>query len=217
MKKNNMFFVVLGLSAALHGLALFGAGGKGLRAPPPVLETRTVSMVRIVRTRTAPQKSIPHKPHKPVEEKKVVEKSVEPAQEPVQETEYQETEYIEDSIEGNIETNEPAQHGAEETEDSGRITSDDYEALLAYIKEYIDKNLIYPPMAKRRNIQGVAGVSFEIEKNGELVSITVNHSSGSSILDNAALSLIKKIHPVRNIPVKSKLALNVNIEYKLTE
>ena len=214
MKKNNMFLVVLGLSAALHGLVLFGAGRNGLRGPSAASEDRLVSTVRIIKRRTGPQKSAPHKP---AEQKEVVERSIEPATEPKP---VPEAEYIEDAFEEdeeNAETNGQAQYGAEETEDSGTIANNDYEALLAYIKEFIDKNLVYPPIARRRNVQGVVGVSFEIEKNGELVSATVNHSSGSSILDNAALSLIKKIHPLRNITVKSKLALNINIDYKLTE
>jgi outer membrane biosynthesis protein TonB len=45
----------------------------------------------------------------------------------------------------------------------------------------------------------------------------VNHSSGSSILDNAAVSLVKKIRPIENIATKGKLSLSVNIDYKLTE
>jgi protein TonB len=211
MKNNKMFFVVLSLSAALHGLALFGAAGKGLRAPPPIWENRYISTVRVIKTRTAPQKSIPNKP---AEEKKVVEKSIEPIPppEPVQEMEY-----VEDAFEENTETNAQAQYGAEETEDSVTVSGNDYEELVAYIKNFIDKNLVYPPIARRRNVEGVVGVSFEIEKTGELVSVTVHNSSGSSILDNAAVSLIKKIHPFRNITIKNKLALNVNVDYKLTE
>jgi protein TonB len=100
---------------------------------------------------------------------------------------------------------------------SGVVTDRSREALLAYIKDFIDKNLAYPAMARRRNIQGVVGVYFEIGENGELVSVAVNHSSGSSILDNAAVLLIKKIRPIENMPAKRKLSLNVSIDYKLTE
>jgi TonB family protein len=89
--------------------------------------------------------------------------------------------------------------------------------LLAYIKEFIDDNLVYPPMARRRNIEGIVGISFEIKTNGELVSVSVHDPSGSSILDNAAVSLINKIRPLENMAIKRKLALRVNIEYKLTE
>ena len=206
-----MFLVVLGLSAALHGLVLFGAARNGLRAPSPVLENRPVSTVRIIRTRTAPQKSVPPKP---TEQKKVVEKAIEPEPEPKP---IPEAEYIENAVERTAETSEQAYYGTAETEDGGAVTTNDYEELLAYIRDFINKNLAYPPIARQRNIQGVVGVSLEIEKNGELVSITVNHSSGSSMLDNAALSLIKKIHPFRNITIKSKLALNINVDYKLTE
>jgi outer membrane biosynthesis protein TonB len=56
-----------------------------------------------------------------------------------------------------------------------------------------------------------------IERNGDLAAITADHSSGSSILDNAAVSFIKKIHPLENLALNRTLALNVNIAYELTE
>jgi TonB family protein len=78
-------------------------------------------------------------------------------------------------------------------------------------------------MARRRNIEGVVGIHFEIGIDGSLVSVRVDRSSGSSILDNAAVSLIKKI-PLRGsagvigvTAINRTLALSVNIEYKLTE
>jgi protein TonB len=89
--------------------------------------------------------------------------------------------------------------------------------LLAYIKDFIEKNLVYPTMARRRNVEGVVGVHFEIERSGGLAAVTVERSSGSSILDNAAVSLIKKMQPPEKLTLNRVLALNVNIEYELTE
>jgi TonB family protein len=97
------------------------------------------------------------------------------------------------------------------------MTDREYEALLAYIKDFIEKNLVYPQMARRRNVEGVVGVSFEIERDGGIAAIAVDHSSGSSILDNAAMSLVNRIRLLENVTIKRKLVLRVNIEYKLTE
>jgi protein TonB len=101
--------------------------------------------------------------------------------------------------------------------EGGTVTGREYEALLAYIKDLIDKNLVYPPMARRRNIEGVVTVCFEIEKNGVIVSVSADRSSGSSILDNAAVSLVKKIPPLENLTLNRTLALKVNIAYELME
>jgi protein TonB len=186
--------------------------------------------------KTTPQGNTPGQ----VQETETIEKPVEPPPEPIpiqevassekaqEDDEAQETSNDAgnnaEAQEGNGETqgngnetgnNEDVQGG--ETEEAGTLTDREYEALLAYIKDFINKNLVYPPMARRRNIQGIVAVYFEIERNGGLVSVSVDGSSGSSILDNAAVSLIKKIHLLENMTMERKLALRVNIDYKLTE
>ncbi|MDR1587621.1 MAG: energy transducer TonB [Treponema sp.] len=106
---------------------------------------------------------------------------------------------------------------AEGVPEGGTVTDREHEALLAYIRDFIDKNLVYPAMARRQNVEGVVGVSFEIGRSGGPGAVTVDHSSGSSILDNAAVSLVKKIHPPENLTLNKTLALRVNIAYELTE
>jgi protein TonB len=229
MKKNRVFWSMIGLSAALHGLVIISAAGNNARTPPSLSENQFVSTLKIIKTGTAPQKTAPVKP----EEKKSVERSIEPpldpipVQEKVSVEEIQENEEPQQSDngigdneefqedEGDAENNEEVREG--EARGSETITDHEYEALLAYIEDFISKNLVYPPMARRRNIHGVVGVHFEISENGDIDSIVVNHSSNSSILDNAAVSLIRKIRPLENITVKKRTALNVNIAYKLTE
>ncbi|MDR1901299.1 MAG: energy transducer TonB [Treponema sp.] len=229
MKKNSMFWSMIGLSVTFHGLVLFGVAGSGFHDSPPSSEKRFISTIRIIQTETAPQKNAPVKPREETPVEKIIEAPLEPV--PVQETEHseetQEYEALQDSAdaagnneesnhdEGDVVNNGEAREGG--AIDDETITDREYEELLAYIKDFINKNLVYPPMARRRNIQGVVGVYFEIGESGEIVSVLVNHSSGSSMLDNAAVSLIKKIFPLKNITVRKRTALNVNIDYKLTE
>jgi protein TonB len=225
MKKNNMFFTILGFSAVIHGLILFGTAKNGFHTPFSVSEKQFVSVVRIIKTNIAPQHSVPNKPPEENQVKKPIEPL--PAPKPVPEEDsteplpvsdlIQEAAYTENTFTENVENNEGVQYSTEPANEGGTITGNEYEELLAYIKEFISKNLVYPPIARRRNIQGSVGVSFEIEADGGLASVTVNNSSGSSILDNAAVSLIKKIRTLENIAIQKKLALNVNIDYKLTE
>ncbi|MDR2785187.1 MAG: TonB family protein [Treponema sp.] len=229
MKKNRVFLSMLGLSAALHGLVMIGVPDNDFRTLPPARQEKIVSTLTMIKAGTP----LPAEAQSTPTEKKIVEKLVEPRLElpPVQET-LQETvnsEEIQEDDEAQERSNdtgnnteapegEAGEGGANEAvPEGGAVTGREYEALLAYIKNFINKNLVYPPMARRRNIEGVVTVRFEIESNGRLAAIMVDHSSGSSILDNAAVTLIEKMHSLNNTAIKRKLALRVNIEYKLTE
>jgi protein TonB len=233
MKKSNMFLIMISLSAAFHGLVLFGVARSGFRTSSPVPENRFIpTTIKVAQIETAPQENTPGKP----QENSIIEQAIEvpPEPVPVQRADLQETDRSEEVVEsretprggddagytgesrgggGGVGNSGEAGEGRA---GSGVVTDRSREELLAYIKDFIDKNLAYPPMARRRNIQGVVGVYFEIGENGELVSVAVNHSSGSSILDNAAVTLVKKIRPRENIAIK-KLSLSVNIDYKLTK
>jgi protein TonB len=235
MKKNRMFLSMLGFSAAFHSLVMIGVSGDGLCTPPPYQGDKIVSTLKMIKVETPPPVNAPDKP----QEKPTVEKIAEPLPEipPVQETAFSdEVRKDDETHERDTGNNEEALEGSEtqgqeksndnrnnevlqegRAEEGGTTTDREYEALLAYIKDFISNNLVYPPIARRRNIQGTVGISFEIETNGELVSVSVNGSSGSSVLDNAAVSLVNKIRPFENVTIKRKLALRVNIEYKLTE
>jgi TonB family protein len=236
MKKNNIFLSMLGLSAALHGFVMIGITGNVFCTTFPASEDQFVSTIKMIPVGIPQQKTTQAQ----IPEEKAIKKSVEPPPElPVSDTAHSEEVVKDDETQeidnGNYEevSEEEAKEGGANTSseyeglaynnediqegEPGTITDREHEALLAYIKEFIDKNLVYPPMAQRRNIHGVVGVYFEIETNGVLASVTVDRSSGSSILDNAAVSLIKKMYPPENVTLNRALALSVNIEYKLTE
>ena len=213
---------MFGLSAALHSLVMIGLPGKEFYRPLPAGQEKTVSILTMIKAGTPPPAKAPNIPIPT--EKRIVEKPVEPQSElpPTQET-LQETVTIEEMREDD-EVQDPGNDTGNSAEvpegkagEGGTITDREYEALLVYIKDFIEKNLVYPPMARRRNIQGLVVVHFEIESNGGLTTITVDHSSGSSILDNAAVSLVKKMHPPENLTLNRTLALRVNIAYELTE
>ncbi|MDR0759330.1 MAG: TonB family protein [Treponema sp.] len=208
MKNNSVFWGMIGLSAVLHGLVMIGVSGSDFRTPSPVPENQFVSTIKMVKVGTKPQREAPSKPI----EKKIVEKPIEAPPEPLP---VQEIVHNEEVQEGD--GTQAYDTGNNEGQEGGTVTDREYEALLAYIKEFINQNLVYPPMARRRNIQGIVSVYFDIEKNGQFVSVSVSRSSGSSILDNAAVSLIKKIPPLENLALNRTLALNVNIAYELTD
>jgi protein TonB len=188
MKKNNMAVIMLGISIVMHSIILFGTAKKNVRAAPALSANKQASTVKIIKTKIAEQKKQPQNPAA----KKPVEKLKDAAAE-----------------------NHEEEEAGEEAEEG--MSEGEYNELLAYIKKYIDRNLVYPPIARQRNVEGTAGVSFVIDSAGRVVSITLKHSSGSSILDNAAVSLIKRIGYIKNISIKKDTALNINVDYTLTE
>ena len=228
---------MIGLSLALHGLVFFGWAGSNTPAPLPEPESQPITKVKLIRMVKAPPKSVPAPVPVQKREQKVVEKK--PVETPPEPVPQQEAEAITEVQTGdqhitqeNTEIRAEAQEGNEpitqETEEGERepITGSEYretngnreyEELLVYISTLIRQNLLYPPMARRRNIEGVVGVHFEIGTDGGLVSVRVNHSSGSSILDKAAVSLIEKICPIRSSAIKRSMALHINVAYELTE
>jgi TonB family protein len=217
MRKNSIFWGMIGLSAALHGLALISVPGDGFSPQHPAQEDQFVQTLKMIKVGTRPPAKAPDTPQK----KKLVEKIVEPAPEvpPIEDAEETDEtaprEAAQEGEGGEGPAAEAAPGGG--AEDGGQLTDRDYAALLAYIRDFIDKNLVYPAMARRRNVEGVVGIHFEIERNGGLAAVTVDHSSGSSILDNAAVSLVKKIHPPENLTLNRTSALRVNIAYELRE
>ncbi|MDR0628817.1 MAG: TonB family protein [Treponema sp.] len=168
-----------------------------------------------------PPRSVPAPVSIPVQrqEQKVVEKK--PVETPPEPVPQQEAEDIAEAQEGDEDIALETADGEGEPIASPEYREPDgnreYEELLVYISSLIRQNLLYPQMARRRNIEGVVGVYFEIGIDGGLVSVRVNHSSGSSILDRAAVSLIERICPIKNGAIKRSMALHINITYELTE
>jgi len=58
------------------------------------------------------------------------------------------------------------------------------------LNKYISDNIQYPDSAKKNNIHGTVYISFIIEKNGSISSISVLRSSSHISLDNEAKRLI---------------------------
>ena len=92
-------------------------------------------------------------------------------------------------------------------------TEQDKNRLVAKIKQNLKDRLIYPPRAKRRNLQGTAVIEFNI-KNGRIIGFRLIKSSGHQDLDKAAQNLANK---VLNVSGNNSLnfILNVPIKYEL--
>jgi protein TonB len=69
-----------------------------------------------------------------------------------------------------------------------------------YIQRRIKNNLIYPAQAKRTGVQGTVDISFIMQGNGQVHSVTVHRSSGQEILDSAAIEAVYRCAPFRPPP-----------------
>lgn len=72
----------------------------------------------------------------------------------------------------------------------------------------------YPKRAQRRNDQGVVKIVFTIGNNGEIVSADIFESSGSRILDRAAMDAVKKASPFAR-PPNGPVIIQLPIKFEL--
>jgi len=72
----------------------------------------------------------------------------------------------------------------------------------------------YPKRAQRRNDQGVVKIVFSIGNDGEIVSVNIFKSSGSRILDRAAIDAVKKASPFTS-PPNGPMIIQLPIKFEL--
>lgn len=76
---------------------------------------------------------------------------------------------------------------------------------------------VYPPSARRKGVQGKVMLKVDVSKEGSAREVSVAHSSGSLLLDNAALGAVKRW---RFVPAKQgseiiEAQVLVPVEFKL--
>lgn len=84
--------------------------------------------------------------------------------------------------------------------------------VLASIRKLIDKHKTYPAQAQNGGVSGRVSVNFAIDMEGSLRYVTVVKSSGSAILDAAAIDAIKKAVPFPYIASPITLALDYQLD-----
>jgi protein TonB len=86
------------------------------------------------------------------------------------------------------------------------------------VRERIKANWVYPRQAGERNIEGELVIEFHIAKDGRLEFIELRDSSGTRILDEAALTAVKLAQPFPPVPddiAKRTLAINGQFRYQI--
>jgi len=67
---------------------------------------------------------------------------------------------------------------------------------LAVIRERIQAAVVYPPLARLQELEGVARVRFAIAQDGRPRDLAVAGSTGHAILDRAALAAVAAAAPL---------------------
>lgn len=83
------------------------------------------------------------------------------------------------------------------------------------LHKIINAHKQYPKNAMNQNVSGIAVVGFE-DLNGLPTHVTIQKSSGSSVLDTAAIEAVKdSAFPTTPVPVQDKLKFSIPIIYCL--
>ena len=97
--------------------------------------------------------------------------------------------------------------GSSDTEGSGSYSSAGYIAR-------VESNKVMPQQAVRRGITGTVSFDVTFDSDGNFVSASKTGSSGSSILDDAAYSLVSSSGGIENTTGHS-VTIEVNVSYNL--
>jgi protein TonB len=77
----------------------------------------------------------------------------------------------------------------------GGSGKDGTDSIYAFIRSAIEKVKTYPSLARKKKIEGTVITGFTINSKGYPQHIKVEKSSGSEILDSAAIKIVMKAAP----------------------
>lgn len=92
----------------------------------------------------------------------------------------------------------------------------DYSDLLEGLRQRILSERVYPPQARRRGIEGIVHLLISLDPSGRLIEVRVVRSSGHRMLDNAAVSLIKRVLPYEH-GLGKPVTFEISIRYELVD
>lgn len=111
-----------------------------------------------------------------------------------------------------------------EKENAAQIDKPDLKAnselLESIIRSELARHFYYPKVAQRRNWQGQVLLGYTVTAAGTIEKIRVNKSSGFQVLDEAAITALKKVDSKKEMAVATN-GLNVDqilpVKYSLVE
>ncbi|BEV10364.1 TonB family protein [Asticcacaulis sp. DW145] len=93
-------------------------------------------------------------------------------------------------------------------------------AYAARLRHHIEQFKIYPPQAKRRRVEGEVVLSFQMDRQGRVLTSRIERGSGSADIDRAALAMLNEAQPLPRPPdslTGEVLSLNVTTRFSLKD
>ncbi len=84
--------------------------------------------------------------------------------------------------------------------------------IFEVIRTSIERAKTYPILARKKGIEGTVYISFRVNSEGKPQDIKILNSSGSNILDNATLHIVKKAapFPYTDSPIEVPVVFRLN-------
>ena len=144
-----------------------------------------------------------------VKQEKQIEKVVEKTPEKVVEKESENIEKMHVAEQNEISTKQESIIQSNSNNERNKNLESEY---LAKVQAKIEKNKVYPKVAKRLNQTGKVIVSFDILKDGKITNIKIIHKSKFEKLDEASIELLTNIGFFEAIPNElNKTVWNIQI------
>ena len=108
---------------------------------------------------------------------------------------------------------------AVETAEQSAPPALDRARIVQRLREDLRAHFTYPPLARRRNIEGRVTLGFGIDGSGTIRDVRVIDSSGHAILDLAAERTLRRLHRVKWYPAISggrSTEIELPVVYRLT-
>lgn len=224
----------IALSMVTHGLLLFINKQHEIQPDHTTIGNQILSISLAVNHQTAPDKAAPTMPEKNWREQiydteatsietgtQEVNKThhlVKPASVAASVTFDNKTDNVEKSeLPHDLHTKATIQSASSSPNETQQSAQRNY--VLGEIHNRISQHMNYPDRARRRGWEGSVMIGFNVDKRGFLRNIHLTQTSGYSLLDNAALSAVKK---VTYIPVNQwgsifqPVSLQLPVTYRLT-
>lgn len=92
--------------------------------------------------------------------------------------------------------------------------------LRGKIKTALQKHLTYPQIARRRGWQGTVTIQVTVKGNGDLQQVKIRRSSGYALLDNSAITALRKVgrlEELKSLLQGKTMPIELPIKYLLEE
>ncbi len=105
--------------------------------------------------------------------------------------------------------------------EQGPVTRRDSRGVQAWqtkVVTLLERNKRYPPAAQSRRQQGVAQLFFNLDRQGRVIDSRVVRSSGAAVLDQEALTLLRRAQPFPPPPPElpgDRVGVSVPIRFNL--